>query len=139
MQAEASLIGRIVRDLELRKTKSDKSYVRFSLACDVGYGENKQTSFIECVAWNKTAENLCLYQEKGNLIAVKGNIITGSYEKEGKKVYTTEIFVDNILYLSNKGSKHEQNDFSGINTSKNENELKNDASEYFLTDDDLPF
>ena len=141
MVAKAFLIGRITRDLELKKTQNQKSVVSFSLACDNGYGENKQTSFIECVAWNQLADNLCAYQQKGSLIALMGNINTRNYEKDGRKVYITEVVADSIKFIGANSSSNERKDFNSSVYSKNENELKNDAIDYFneITNDDLPF
>lgn len=126
MVAKAFLIGRITKDLELKKTQNQKSVVSFTLACDNGYGDNKQTAFIECVAWNQMAENLCVYQKKGSLIGLSGNIQTRSYEKDGKKVYITEVVADKIVYLGSNVTKKE----SATITENYFNEI---------TNDDLPF
>ena len=92
--------GRIVRDLELKQT-GDNSYVKFTLANDTGYGEHKQTNFLQCIAWNKTAETICSYLQKGSpMIIVDSEIVTGSYEKkDGTKVYTTELKVFRFEFM----------------------------------------
>jgi len=92
--------GRIVRDLELKQT-GDNSYVKFTLANDTGYGENKQTNFLQCIAWNKPAETICKYLQKGSpMIIVDSEIVTGSYEKkDGTKVYTTELKVFRFEFM----------------------------------------
>ena len=67
-------------------------------------------SFVNCVVWDKLAENLAKYQHKGNQIAVEGRIQTRNYDdKDGKKVYVTEIFVSNITFLDSKGSNDSVN------------------------------
>ena len=94
------LIGRITKDLELRKTKSDKSVCEFTLATNrVG---SEDADFISCMVWNQQAENLCKFQGKGSLIAVFGEIRTDSYEIEGQKRYKTYVLVSNVEFLSKK-------------------------------------
>lgn len=79
---------------------------QFTIAVNRPYtnedGERK-ADFINCVAWDKLAENLAKYQKKGNQIAVEGRIQTRNYDgSDGKKVYVTEIMVSNISYLDTK-------------------------------------
>lgn len=94
------LTGRITKDLELRKTKSDKSVCEFTLATNrVG---NEDADFISCMVWNQQAENLCKFQGKGSLIAVFGELRTDSYEIEGQKRYKTYVLVSNVEFLSKK-------------------------------------
>lgn len=94
------LIGRITKDLELRKTKSDKSVCEFTLATNrVG---SEDADFISCMVWNQQAENLCKFQGKGSLIAVFGELRTDSYEIEGHKRYKTYVLVNNVEFLSKK-------------------------------------
>ena len=94
------LIGRITKDLELRKTKSNKSVCEFTLATNrVG---SEDTDFISCMVWSQQAENLCKFQGKGSLIAVFGELRTDSYEIEGQKRYKTYVLVSNVEFLSKK-------------------------------------
>ena len=94
------LTGRITKDLELRKTKSDKSVCEFTLATNrVG---SEDADFISCMVWNQQAENLCKFQGKGSLIAVFGELRTDSYEIEGQKRYKTYVLVNTIEFLSKK-------------------------------------
>ena len=99
MKATAELIGRICNELELRYTPGGTAVLNFSLACDVGYGDNKQTSFIRCVSFGKQAENMAKYSGKGRLISVTGDIKTGSYEKDGRTVYTTDVQASRVIFL----------------------------------------
>ena len=103
---KAILIGRLTKNPELRTTPTGRSVCQFSIAVNRTYtnedGERK-ADFINCVVWDKQAENLTLYQRKGNQIAVDGRIQTRNYDdNDGKKVYVTEILVNNISYLDNK-------------------------------------
>lgn len=103
---KAILIGRLTRDPELRTTPTGRNVCQFSIAVNRTYtsanGE-READFINCVVWDKQAENLCRYQKRGNQIAVDGRIQTRNYDdKDGKRVYVTEIMVSNISYLDTK-------------------------------------
>lgn len=103
------IMGRICNDLELRKTSSDVSKCRFTVAVDRRYtkpGEEKQTDFIDVLAWRNTAEFVSKYFRKGEMIAIQGAIQTGSYEKDGIKRKTFEIVADNVSFC---GSKNDNN------------------------------
>lgn len=111
---KAILVGRLTKDPELKMTENTKREVcQFTIAVNRPYtnddGERK-ADFINCVVWDKLAENLSKYQKKGNQVAVEGRIQTRNYEdKDGKKVYVTEIFVSNITFLDSKGSNDSVN------------------------------
>jgi single-strand DNA-binding protein len=93
-----NLIGNLTKDVELKQTQSGKSVVSFSIAVN-GYGDN--VDFINCVAWNKTAEFLSSYATKGAKLGVDGRISTRSYENsEGKKVNVVEVVADQVDLLT---------------------------------------
>lgn len=96
------LMGRITKDLEPRQTQNGKIKLSFTVAVDRGYGDNKQTDFINCVAWEKRAQFIDKYFHKGSLIALTGSIKTGSYEKDGRTIYTTEVWVDEASFTGEK-------------------------------------
>lgn len=105
---KAILIGRLTKDPELRSTPTGRNVCQFSIAVNRTYtnasGE-READFINCVVWDKQAENLAKYQKKGNQIAVEGRIQTRNYDdKDGKKVYVTEILASNISFLDAKGA-----------------------------------
>ena len=103
-----SLIGRLTADPELKHTQSGKGFTRFTVAVDraVKTGEEKQTDFINIVAWNQTAEFVCKYFSKGQRIALTGAIRTGDYtDKDGKKRYTFEVWANNVEFCESKGEK----------------------------------
>ena len=104
------LIGRLVRDPEVRYSQNDTSMAiaRFSLAVDRRSSRNNQdgqtADFISCVAFGRTAEFLEKYFTKGNRIGVYGHIQTGSYtNKDGARVYTTDVVVDEAEFVESKG------------------------------------
>ena len=156
------LIGRLVRDPELRYTGTNIPVATFSIAVNRNFtnanGE-READFINCVVWDKQAENLVKYQKKGNQIAVDGRIQTRNYEdKDGKRVYVTEILANNISFLDSKGTNTSSNDFNSlpeppredsVSSSSNMNNMETvsvdkDPFEAFgdsieISDNDLPF
>lgn len=97
------LIGRLTKDAQLGYTSnSQKAVARFTLAVDrIGEGAD----FIPCVAFGKQAENIEKYVKQGHKLAVAGHIQTGSYEKDGARVYTTDVIVDNAEFIEPKKSE----------------------------------
>lgn len=96
-----TLIGRSTKDIEIRKTQSGKSVVQFTLAVN-RRGKDAGADFINCVAWEKTADVLAQYCHKGDRIGIIGRIATRSYDDKitGKKTFVTEIMVDQFEFLS---------------------------------------
>lgn len=155
---KAILIGRLTRDPELRTTPTGRNVCQFSVAVSRNFtnanGE-READFINCVVWDKQAENLVKYQKKGNQIAVEGRIQTRNYDdKDGKKVYVTEILASNISFLDSKGTGATGNtSFNNLpeppmeDTSSNNVEtvsVEKDPFEAFgdsieISDNDLPF
>lgn len=111
------IMGRITKDLEVRMTPSGTAVLRFTVAVDrmpAKQGGEKQTDFINCVAFGKRAEFINQYFGKGRLIVIEGNIKTGSYEdKNGRTVYTTDVIIDNVSFTGEKSEN--SGDFRGGN------------------------
>jgi len=107
MLNEIILMGRLTRDPELRYTASNTPVASFSLAVDRDFapkGEEKQTDFIDCVAWRQTGEFASKYFQKGSMAAVKGRLqIRDWQDKEGNKRRSAEVVVDNIYFGESKG------------------------------------
>lgn len=95
------LMGRITKDLEIRQTQSGTSVLRFTVAVDrapAKQGGERQTDFISCTAFGQRAEFIGRYFGKGRMIAIEGNLKTGSYDKNGVTVYTTDVWVDSVSF-----------------------------------------
>lgn len=103
-----SLLGRLVADPELRRTPNGVSVTTFTLAVDRNFvkaGSERQTDFIDIVAWRNTAEFVCKYFQKGSMMAVQGSIQTRTYEdKEGNKRKAFEILADNVFFAGSKNT-----------------------------------
>ena len=101
------LLGRLTAKPELRYTPSNMGYTRFSVAVNRRIARQdgtRETDFINCVAWGKTAEIISRYFDKGNQICIDGSIRTGSYTaQDGTKRYTTDVNVDNFDFVDKKG------------------------------------
>ena len=122
------LMGRMTKDPELRTTNAGKMVCSFTLAVDDGYGDNKRTDFINCVAWEKTAEFLKNWFGKGRMCIVIGKIGTRTWESEDrKKHYATEVVAHEVKFGESKGSQ--------------EQAAPKSAEEEFsqIVDDDCPF
>ena len=101
------LLGRFVRDPELRYTQTQTPVVAFTLAVDDDYknGDERKTQFIECVAWKGTAEFVSKYFHKGSMAALEGRLqIRDWNDKEGNKRRTAEVIVSNIYFGESKRS-----------------------------------
>lgn len=117
------LMGRITADVELRHTQSGTAVASFTVAVDrvTKKSEEKQTDFIDVVAWSGTAEFVCKYFGKGKLIAINGRLQTRTWEdKQGNKRKSTEVIAENVSFCGEKGNR-------------------NDSGEVQADEDDLPF
>ena len=131
------LSGRITHDIELKYTQSNKPLVNFTLAVN-RIGQDG-TDFINCIVWNKQAENLHKYQSKGSMILVEGNLRVEKYKnKDGDNRYKTYVLVNHIEYI---GTKKPSAENSAENAEESAEEEKNPFEEFGeeLDPDDLPF
>lgn len=117
----AIIMGRLTRDPELRRTNSGKPVTSFTVAVDRDFaaqGQEKETDFIDCVAWNGTAEFVSKYFTKGSMIVVNGRLQLRSWtDKEGNKRRSAEILAGNVYFGESKkqdnGSRSGQNSYQG--------------------------
>lgn len=106
-------MGRLTRDPEIRRTDSGKAVASFSLAVDRDFapeGQEKETDFLDCVAWKGTAEFIEKYFKKGSMMAVQGRLQKRSWtDKEGNKRYTTEVVANQVWFGESKKSQEGNN------------------------------
>lgn len=120
------LMGRLTKDPEIRYTSENNTPVaRITLAVD--RRKKGETDFINCTAWNKTAEFINNYFSKGRAMVIVGRIQTGSYEKDGHKVYTTDVVADEVYFADSKSE------------SKSQEETQGEGFFPVDSDEDLPF
>jgi single-strand DNA-binding protein len=132
------LVGRIVREPELRYTPQNTAVATFTLAVNRRFknaqGE-READFINCVIWRQSAENLANWAKKGALIGVTGSIQVRNYEnKEGQRVYVTEVLADNFQMLESNSNKTEKG-----KTKSQQDKAPFAGSPMEVSDDDLPF
>ena len=118
--------GRLTRDPEI-KTAGETTVAKYTIACD-RRGKKEETDFISCVAFGKTAEFAEKYLAKGKRILITGRIQTGSYEKDGRKVYTTDVIVESHEFMESKSAE-----ISASNSSDDS------FATFDIKDADLPF
>lgn len=133
------LIGRLTKTPELRKTTSGTSVISFTLAVNrrVKKDGQQEADFINCQAWKGVADVLFKYTKKGSLIGIDGRIQTRSYDdKNGKRVYVTEVVVENLDLLEPK-DKNTDNTQTDMYAQPQEN--LDTTSNFDISSDDLPF
>ena len=141
------LVGRLTKDIEKKITSSGTPFVYFNVAINrrVQAGQEPQADFINCVAWSRTAELMAQYLGKGSLVGVEGRIQTRNYEKNGNRVYVTEVVAERVEFLSPKTSGVTTDDNSTSYESDQEFDTGPSFDEAFsmdafdASDEDLPF
>ena len=124
-----NLIGRLTKDPEVRYTTDQMAVGRFAIAIDRPQRKNgeKETDFPNIVCFSKTAENVERFIKKGSKVGVTGRLQTGSYtNKDGVKVYTTEVVAERVEFLDSKPKENEQ-------------ENKEAEQGYTIMNEEIPF
>ena len=100
-----TLIGNVTRDFELRKTQNGVSNCAFTVAVNRPRAQDgtQNADYPNIVAWRKTAEICAQYLHKGSKVAIKGRLQTRNYEKDGHKVYVTEVVAEEVQFLTPRG------------------------------------
>ncbi|RNE29974.1 single-stranded DNA-binding protein [Lacticaseibacillus paracasei] len=160
MLNSVSLTGRLTRDVDLRYTQSGTAVGSFTLAVDRQFRSSngeRETDFVNCQIWRKSAENFANFTKKGSLVGVEGHIQTRTYDNaQGQKVFVTEVIVDNFALLesrqaSQNSPKSPQTANASATATTNTSQTTPNASRANTTDpfanngqpidisDDLPF
>ncbi|CAG7913286.1 Single-stranded DNA-binding protein A [Mammaliicoccus sciuri] len=128
-----TLVGRLTKDPELRTTPSGVEVGNFTLAVNrtfTNQNGEREADFINCIVFRKQAVNVNQYLSKGKLAGIVGRLQTRSYEnKEGQKVYVTEVVCDNVQFLEPKDSQNDSNSYqNGTNYQKGNNYSQNNQN-----------
>lgn len=148
-----NLIGRLVRENELKYTQSGKAVVTNTLAIDDGWGDNKKTYFLPIVVWDKSAEAMANFTDKGSKVAINGKITSRTYEtKDGQKRTSIEIVAnqyDGVEFLDTKKNgtdvsngqmnNYTRNNQNGAQRTTGGNSDPFGGSSLDIQDHDLPF
>lgn len=142
------LVGRLTKDPEIRYTQSGMTVANFTMAVNRQFtnanGE-READFISCIVWRKAAENFCNFTHKGSLVGIDGRIQTSSYEKEGQRVYATQVVVDSFSLLEPKqqsqqrGQQSNASDALHNNFGQPTNNYSQNNNDFGIDDNDLPF
>ena len=148
------LVGRLTKDVEIRKTQSGLSVAQFTVAVDRRYSKDEEQTadFINCVAWRQSADYLGSYSHKGSQVGIEGRIQTRNYDgQDGKRVYVTEVVCDSVCLLGSNGNstagtgtqstqpQQNQQNKQNQQTSKNNTDDVWDNPSMIITSDELPF
>ena len=138
------LVGRLTKDIELRKTQSGLSVASFTVACDRRLSQEQKNNgeqsadFISCVAWRGSADFLGKYAHKGDTVGVDGRIQTRNYDRDGQKVYVTEIVCDTVNLLESKSQSQSRAQNSGYQDNSYQqpySQPKPSTNDDFVSDD----
>ncbi|MGM9901105.1 MAG: single-stranded DNA-binding protein [Latilactobacillus sakei] len=139
------LVGRLTRDVDLRYTQSGNAVGQFNIAVNRQFTNangDREADFINCIIWRKSAENLSNFTHKGSQIGIDGRLQTRNYEnKEGQRVYVTEVVVDNFSLLDSKASGKQSANHTQNKTQQNNQSdpFANTGQAIDISDEDLPF
>ena len=143
-----TVMGRITRDIELRRTNTGVAVASFTIACDRDFADKqsgqKETDFIEVVAWKNTAEFVEKYFGKGRMAVVCGRLqIRNWTDKDGNKRRSAEVIADNVYFGDSKKEEQENRPFMGGGRRANDSEMAQmPAPDFTLltgNDAELPF
>ena len=141
-----TLIGRLTKDVELKYTPANQAVAQFTLAVNRTFknanGE-RESDFINCVIWRKSAENFANFVKKGALIGITGRIQTRNYENaQGQRVYVTEVIADNFQMLESRSQQQGQQQAQPQQATQQQAKQPDPfagGAPTSLNDDDLPF
>jgi single-strand DNA-binding protein len=150
------LTGRMTKDPELRRTPSGAAVTNFTLAVNRNYEsqDGQQADYINCVVWNKVAENVERYCGKGSLVGVDGRLRSRSYDNaQGQRVYVVEVACDSVQFLETRAARERQqmqqqsqpqqqvrqDDFYDMKTVDLEKDFDNSFNSFDIMEDDIQF
>ena len=130
MLNNVNLIGRVTKDIEVRKTINGKSIINFTLAINNGKDQagKERVQFINCQAWDKRADTIATWVKKGDLFSVSGELMNRDYNKDGVNHYSYIVNVSDFTLLG-----------SGKKESKEDTPTFIDSDSSFIDSDNLPF
>lgn len=145
------LVGRMTRDPELRKTNNGASVTSFTLALNRNYNsaDGQQADYVNCIVWNKIAENVEKYCSKGSLVGIEGRLRSRSYDNaHGQKVFVVEVVCDSVQFLETKSHRERtnqqptqdtQDNFYDMKTEDLEKDFDNSFNSFDIVEEDIQF
>ena len=143
---QTCLIGRLTKDVELKYTPANQAVAQFTLAVNRTFknanGE-RESDFINCVIWRKSAENFANFVKKGALVGITGRIQTRNYENaQGQRVYVTEVIAENFQMLESRNQQQGQQQAQPQQATQQQAKQPDPfagGAQTSLNDDSLPF
>lgn len=132
------LVGRITKDPEIKLTSNQTEFCQFTVAVDRRFKDangQRQADFINCIAWKQTAQFIAKYFKKGSRIGLAGSIQTRSYDKDGQKVFITEVVIDEAEFVESTNKADE----TGKKESEAPVEIEPNTGEAMVDGGTLPF
>ncbi len=111
MLNQVVIAGRLTKDPDIQTTENNRKRTYITVAVPRSYKNvdgTYDTDFIKCVLWNGIAENACEYCKKGDIVGIKGRIQTSNYEKDGEKIYSTDVIAEKVTFLSSSSKNKEE-------------------------------
>lgn len=143
------LVGRMTRDPELRRTNTGAAVTSFTLALNRNYkaADGQQADYINCVVWNKIAENVEKYCSKGSLVGVEGRLRSRNYDNaQGQKIYVVEVVCDSVQFIETKANREREQQKQEVKKVTEpfymadlENDFNNDFNSFDIMEDDIQF
>ena len=133
-----TLMGRLVRDPELKYSQSGKAFCKFSIAVTREFNRD-EADFINCVAWDKRAETIAEYLRKGRRIALQGRLSVRSYEQNGETKWITEVIVDKFEFIDSAAGGGASSTYEEKSSAGKEPDFSASMGEESIDDDDFPF
>ena len=137
MMNRTVLVGRMVRDPELKYSQSGTAVCNFTIAVNK-FGKKDEADFPSIVCFKKVAENTANFTKKGSLVGIDGRLQTRTYDGHNGKVYVTEVVADSVQFLEPKGQSSNQTSNQNNNQS-NDDPFKNNGEPFDIDSQDLPF
>lgn len=131
------LTGRLVKDPELKYSQTGKAFSKFTIAVNREFNR-EEVDFINCTAWENTAERIAEYLKKGRKIVLHGRLRVNSYEQDGETRWSTEVAVDRFEFADKINSKSEKNFQNESENYVNDSSFADNEDE-ILSDEDFPF
>lgn len=129
-----ALVGRLTHTADLKFTQKGKNYTQFNIAVQRKFkneNDEYEVDFFSCILWGKPAETFTKFTRKGSLVGVEGRLQTRNYEKDGRKIYITEVIVENFSLLESKATTEARDTQT--------KETTNIPETIEFSEDDLPF
>ena len=135
---KVALVGRLAKDIEVKKTQTNISVCSFTVAIDRPFEKDK-ADFISCVAWKQSADFLGNYAQKGDTVSVTGRIQTRTYDAKDGRIFITEVVADNVQLISLNRTEQPVHQPAYIPKTQPKWDMSREEVPTDIDDEDIPF